>query len=563
MSAEIDKLRRLLAKEQSLREEEQRLRREDRENLAEEQRLRREDQEKTSKTSLPTFLDGLHHHLFLGLEVQQDKTQSTRGDPANATNKLRPRKLKAWDSFAKEQQEIWRLLMDSSLVEKRLFTSLHTLKETGESIRRQFVGSELDLNHFLRQTVEEHVSKIIEELYEDEPSKARFRRVIAGLLVQSYDYMVRAGTEMGVLSTGEADIYLRIGEEPGTLLYHLSVSKGDVGEFTGWDPYLGGPNRLHLTSVGQSLAFTLQALKLRPRNQAWSISDEEVPSSEYRPLWTNGFLRMSPIQLRRRRNNSSLGACQSSDTKRDADDDHPDPDTPSRDPRNYRDIGRRKPSATHLAPTAATDRSSGENRRYYCTLKCLRGMVNGGELDQTCPNVLDHGKTRHVINARVFVKRLQRQLSETVNADCEGIYIPLYLGSIDLAYPYSYDGIAYLKHMMLLSPGGQPLDLALREMRQDSLIAKMKESLSQMHRLDVVHKDPAPRNWLYNPESNKVVFFDFERAEILNLRPILGAISPNRKRKCISRDGFDKALSETRFTREINRAVQELRGWKH
>ncbi|OQE71143.1 hypothetical protein PENNAL_c0111G10958 [Penicillium nalgiovense] len=120
------------------------------------------------------------------------------------------------------------------------------------------------------------------------------------------------------------------------------------------------------------------------------------------------------------------------------------------------------------------------------------GPLTKGELDQTCPNVLDHGKTRHVINARAFVKRLQRQLSETVNADCEvlgihgsrgallkvtlsshgytvpakctvpefaehfrheaavyarlrpiqGIYIPLYLGSIDLAHPYSYDGIA-------------------------------------------------------------------------------------------------------------------------
>lgn len=51
--------------------------------------------------------------------------------------------------------------MDSSLIEDRLFTSLHTLKETGESIRRKFVGSELDLNHFLRQTVEDHVSKIM------------------------------------------------------------------------------------------------------------------------------------------------------------------------------------------------------------------------------------------------------------------------------------------------------------------------------------------------------------------------------------------------------------------
>ncbi|KAJ5319620.1 uncharacterized protein N7506_012324 [Penicillium brevicompactum] len=55
--------------------------------------------------------------------------------------------------------------MDSSLIEKRLFTSLHTLKETGESIRRQFVNSELDLNHFLHQTVEKHISKIIEKLY--------------------------------------------------------------------------------------------------------------------------------------------------------------------------------------------------------------------------------------------------------------------------------------------------------------------------------------------------------------------------------------------------------------
>jgi len=63
--------------------------------LAEEQRARAEEQERTSKTNLPTFLDGLHKHLFLGLGVQEDKTQSTRGDPANATNKLRPRKLKA------------------------------------------------------------------------------------------------------------------------------------------------------------------------------------------------------------------------------------------------------------------------------------------------------------------------------------------------------------------------------------------------------------------------------------------------------------------------------------
>ncbi|KAI3097491.1 hypothetical protein CBS147333_9330 [Penicillium roqueforti] len=485
MSTEIDELRRLLAEKQGL--------------LAEEQRLRREDRERTSKTSLPTFLDGLHNHLFLGLGVQQDKTQSTRGDPANATNKLRPRKLKAWDSFAKEQEDIWGLLMDSSLVEDRLFTSLHTLEETGESIRRQLVGSELDLNHFLRQTVVDHVSKIIEELYndptlrqvfglrgsirfenhsntlspeleleegmqiidirayikeyksphkvtlghiyegledmdidkvveqkEDETPKVRFHRAIAGLLVQPYDYMIRAGTEMGVLSTGEADVYLRI-----TLLYHLSVPKGDVGDFTGWDPHSSVPNRLHLTAVGQSLAFTLQALKLRPQNQAWrqqainplprwkvvvadildSIPDEEVPSSEYRPPRTNGVLRAFPIQLRRKRHKPIISGCQSIDAQGDSDDDQSDPHTPSRDPRIYRNIGRRHPPPTHPTSLPATQGSSGERNRRYCTLKCLRGLLYGDELDQACPNFLDHGTTRHVINAKSFIKLLRHQLS--------------------------------------------------------------------------------------------------------------------------------------------------------
>jgi len=80
--------------------------------------------------------------------------------------------------------------------------------------------------------------------------------------------MIRTSTIIGVLRTSETDIYLRIGDEAGTLLYYLSVPGGDVGDSTGWDPHSNGPNRLHLTAVGQSLAFTLQALKFRPHNQA-------------------------------------------------------------------------------------------------------------------------------------------------------------------------------------------------------------------------------------------------------------------------------------------------------
>ncbi|OQE23723.1 hypothetical protein PENSTE_c008G02429 [Penicillium steckii] len=120
-----------------------------------------------SKTDLPIFLDGLHKYLFFNLEIQTDEMQLTRGDPSNAHNKLCPRKLRAWESFPLEQEKIWRLFMESSLVKDELFTSLHTLEEMGENVRRQLIGSELDLNHFLRQTVEDHMSRIVEELYKD------------------------------------------------------------------------------------------------------------------------------------------------------------------------------------------------------------------------------------------------------------------------------------------------------------------------------------------------------------------------------------------------------------
>ncbi|CAG8918298.1 unnamed protein product [Penicillium salamii] len=717
-------------------------------------------QQQLSKTNLPTFLDGLNKHLFLNLGVQPNETQSTPGDPANAANKLRPRKLRAWDSFASEQEEIWRLLMESSLVEDKLFTSLHTLEAIGENIRRQLIGSELDLKYVLRQTVEDHVSRIIGELYKDpklrrtfnlkgsirfenhsntlspeqeleeglksmeirdqpewrrsphidarektpskvatsmpktsrpvierpradqfcvynipnessesthrvaayikeyksphkvtlghiyeglgdievdevmqqkndEPLKARFQRALVGFLSQPFDYMVRALTQIAVFSTGKADIYLRIGDDPSTLFYHLSVPKGDVGDETGWDTHSDGPNRLHLTAVGQSLAFTLQALRLRPRTQAWGlqaidilpkweialadiledISEDDVPSSDYRPPKMSNSVR-SPVQLRHRRRQLNSDVCPSS-THSSSEDGGDDPNTPSRGSHVPRGVERQREATSQQHHPAKAGSFREDNNRHYCTLKCLRGLVNQGvldrELDWACPNVIDHGTREHVLTLESFIQRLQRQLSDTVNADCEilgihgsrgallkvtlsshgytvpakctipdfrnylrheaavydrlrpiqGIYVPLHLGSIDLVHPFSYDGIAYLEHMMLLSPGGLPLDAALKDLDQKSLVSKLKESLSAIHDHNVIHKDPAPRNWLYNPESKTVVFFDFERAEILNTRPILGLISPNRKKQIA--DGSDEKSLSTGFAREINKAVRELR----
>ncbi|KAI9039958.1 uncharacterized protein KD926_008944 [Aspergillus affinis] len=406
---------------------------------------------------------------------------------------------------------------------------------------------------------------------DDETPKVRFQRALVGLLSQPFDYMVRAHTQVGVFSTGE---------DPSVLFYHLSVPKGDVGDETGWDPYSNYPNRLHLTAVGQSLAFTLQALKLQQRSQTcglqamntlpkWEIiladalgeiSNKEVPSSEYRPPRSEGFIR-SPIQLRRKRHGPTPRDCRPSQWHCDPEDEEENPNTPSRSQRPSRSR-RTKPESARLSPPTSSQSSfRKENQRRYYTLRCLHGMVKGrGEdLDQACPNVRDHGTTRHTIDSKTFLSRLKRQLSQTINANCEildihdsrgallkvtlsslgytvpakctelkfrdhlhheaaiydklrsiqGQYIPFYLRSIDLDHPYSYDGIAYPEYMMLLSPGGQPTDISLRAIGCDRLISKLKESLSAIHALNFVHKDPAPRNWSYNPEIKTVVIFDF------------------------------------------------------
>ncbi|OAF61857.1 hypothetical protein VC83_01668 [Pseudogymnoascus destructans] len=64
--------------------------------------------------------------------------------------------------------------MESKFVLERHFTSLHTLEESGEAVRRRQMGSELDLNNFARFTVEDPVSQIIERLSEDNVLRNRF-----------------------------------------------------------------------------------------------------------------------------------------------------------------------------------------------------------------------------------------------------------------------------------------------------------------------------------------------------------------------------------------------------
>ena len=73
------------------------------------------------------------------------------------------------------QETIWNELIGSDFILKRHFTSLHTLEESGEAIRQRMMSSELDLNYFQRYTVEDHISSIIKQLYNNPTLRRKFR----------------------------------------------------------------------------------------------------------------------------------------------------------------------------------------------------------------------------------------------------------------------------------------------------------------------------------------------------------------------------------------------------
>ncbi|KFX95971.1 hypothetical protein V490_03607 [Pseudogymnoascus sp. VKM F-3557] len=742
MSSEIEALRQQLRAAQQreadaqLREQEaERLREEAQRREQEAERLREEDRQRyerrTGKTTLPEFLDACHTHLCLGLTIQPDTTQSTQGDAANADNKPRPERILPWPEFDAEQARTWEDLMESEFVLERHFTSLHTLEESGDTVRGWQMGSELDLNTFARFTVEDPVSQIIKRLSNDSVLRNRFglkgsvkfenhsntlspdrtteqmqslsisdnprrserlrahankpgradsskssksatkssrpradqfcvynvggegetehrvtaltieykaphkltlghiyeglvemnvdevvevddnenvavrcRRLVAAVITQGFSYMVKAGVEYGEIYTGEATIFLRIPDDPSTVYYSLSVPKGDVGASTGWDERGNEPNRLHMTAVGQAVAFTLRALKTPPRSAQWirnalhqlktwnvvvkeiedAVADDEVPSSEYRPSprVTQDIIR-SPIQFRPRRKNIHVGSCGSVTTSFSSDDDNHHPDTPSRP---QPPSSSRNPITSPNPPSQPTERG-GEKGAYnkahrqknlgrFCTPNCLMGMVDGGELDWRCPNVKEHGKSHHQLDRNTFMRHirelLRNQLDYCVEMNIHGargaffkvklpgfgytvagkgtgiecvedlmhestIYrrllpvqgkcVPVHLGDTKVDSILYYAGAVRIVYMMFLSFGGFQLRSPIPRTLADDAIC----GLHAIHQLGVLQGDPAARNVLVHPDRPGITWIDFERAEFVRPRAVLGILSPNRKRK--------------------------------
>ena len=248
-------------------------------------------------------------------------------------------------------------------------------------------------------------------------------RLVASAVTQTYEYMIDNGLEFSSITTGVAEVFLRVDDEdPETVYYYLAEPRLDVGR----EDEFGF--RYPFTAIGRLLAFTLMAMHSEQRSQAWrtgaakslhmwnenfedvlhQISPEErratPPSSIYKPPSYPVDLG-SPCITRRRAMaaqsaeviHSSFQSTSSSSGDSVDGTHHSVPvfQTPSRQGRTQ------KRKRTSTQSTA----EQGESRQ-YCSQRCLLSLRRGQSLDLTCPNLEQHreqpGYRLHRLDLPIF-----------------------------------------------------------------------------------------------------------------------------------------------------------------
>jgi tRNA A-37 threonylcarbamoyl transferase component Bud32 len=406
-------------------------------------------------------------------------------------------------------------------------------------------------------------------------------RLVTAIITQIFSYMIQMGLQYGFVSTGETYIFLKIADDPSTVYYYLSIPDQDMEQADDWQRM----------AVAQVFAFTLQALTAGRPPQSWGIAAEDLGTwaVEYEDV-----LRNIPPILRKEHSPTPYKAgkwkgversrIKTRSRRRRTSDQMNDDDTPpSPSPRDQREGGRgQEESGKRGGKTNKGDNIS----RQYCTQECLRGLLTGGTLDKSCPNVEDHGgkgNGKHVVNRSAFLRMMRHQLACDRDTDCEplyiqgargtlfrltlsshgytvaakgtisaftpylrheaaiseqlrpiqGIHIPVCLGTIDLVTPYYHIGDQIVL-FLFLGWGGIRIDRHIDCHNKNNVVAQATSSLRAIHQLGVLHRDAMPRNMLWNTKSSGVIVVDFERAEIVERkrakkRVELGTLSPNQR----------------------------------
>ncbi|KAH9903862.1 hypothetical protein F4778DRAFT_102607 [Xylariomycetidae sp. FL2044] len=288
----------------------------------------------------------------------------------------------------------------------------------------------------------------------DEQFRYHAEKLTAAALTQTYHYMIHGGLEFGLLTTGEAIVFLKLNwENPGTLYFHLAEPKSEIDVHPQHVQYCA--------AVGQYLAFGLLALgspgQRRERGQdernrviaglsRWAqdfestlhsipasgrkAPDSCIDSPDYQPT-THSKVDRSPIITRKRARRPRVDKSvpeiprQYSPSSSDDETAHQPPDTPSPVERRAPSSGQTARRSQRLAQRPHEPRGGNGQSRRYCTQKCLLGLVKGDVLDLQCPNVALHRKSgraslndkkaRHPIGHDEWLRLLSQQLANSLD----------------------------------------------------------------------------------------------------------------------------------------------------
>ncbi|CCE29189.1 uncharacterized protein CPUR_02881 [Claviceps purpurea 20.1] len=384
------------------------------------------------------------------------------------------------------------------------------------------------------EVTEELESTAADDVEEVSQSPAMAEERVKHAVTQTYHNMMESCLEFGILTTGQAIVFLHVNwDDPQTLYYHIAEPALDVAK---------APKRdaAFLSAVGQYVAFTIMALTKSRK----------------------------PLQERRIRVFKTLSKW----------------GMPSR-------LLSSEPRNAASSATAKSLQNGGENRDNaqdqpysYCSQKCLLGLVQGGSLDLECPNVRHHCRSdadeagaglpkRHPVDHTEWLRLLQDQFKQSLDEaityqsivgargalfkvtllaygytfvskgtvaghikhlehetrtyerlkPIQGRYVPVFLGTIDLRTvdkDYWIYFETYVVHMIFMSWGGFLLDedkmYQLEVLDDVAWVDEGIEAIDAVHEAGVLHRDVRWANILYNPHTNGIMLIDFERAELFN-----------------------------------------------
>ncbi|KAJ5469740.1 hypothetical protein N7539_009358 [Penicillium diatomitis] len=438
----------------------------------------------------------------------------------------------------------------------------------------------------------------------NQAAKLRYNaeRLVCSALVQEYHVMIQEGLEYSYVTNGVARVLLRVPhDKPGTLYYFLCDPNSEVD--------MEMEATLENTSVARTLSLCLMAFRSPVRGQEWRNSvrpdiplwktsfdhtRSRIPEDEFRQLPLNSDSTAPkfpspdsgstyepsssppepPESLSRQVSSKSRVSCAPSDVRhRLHSSQSPDTDSnpATRRKRTFSQVPS-SPSVQRVARQRETidgrgpDSQSRHRGAQFCTQKCLLGLQSGGLLDDCCPNVMLHRRSKddqqHPITSEDLVRLLKAQLDENIDrckplGGCgaygapfkltcitygytvvgkgtttrlwqevsreaevyrilrkvQGSAVPVFLGTIDLAKIYFLHGAGEIRHMLVMAWGGK----------------RVHQSNKEIRALGIIHEDLRRENVLWNEQLGRAMIIDFHRST-LKRRPTLQQPRASKRR---------------------------------